>query len=1432
MARWSSGGYMHTNEELTRQNWKGRKITMQSILYGQGLLALVQDTEKFDERATERWKRCYFDRKRNAHMEVAIPLSSELMNTVYARRELYIRYLREDEPVIDYVIVIEDIVAELIRSQDRVPEHEVAQILLSNVLQMYSSIAEKHAMRGRADLNDRAVRRVNMVVKDEPDRVAPDEIEWLLESGSQVNLNGDVSLFADMQKHIGEEEDRMLDDVNYSAVSGVNLISPLCMQFTCGFRLVVSLDQRVMSLGKSSLKLKSVKQNGLFCTKPKRLLRKYVLAVQKDVSASMELLHGRLGHASLDTTAKMMKQGISFGFVDDELRCFCTDRGIATSIMNAYNPQENTIPGRANQTMVTSVRAMLAATGLPSNLWREPPLHAVTTANVTPTSALGMNTPHKTLHGRPPRNEKLRPRAEMGLLLGHASESKGYKILNMTTDLVTTMRSENAVCYEQFKVNGHYLAEQLANAFADDDHQLEPEVPIAAVKTTMTAVLRTKEREQDVPALLAVSADKDLTTSKRNRATGDGDDHDTPSIQIPTTYMKVQASGKREHWQVKKDERGVMGPPRLCTEVTAQLQSTFELAALGPVKFLLGVEILIAAGSIQAAFCQRAYMQLVLKTFYTETCDGRRTPEATSESIAAVLAVAPDEYQPYSEIMTKNHALVFKVAEDMNVNIQCHTGADFANDKGDRKSINGYVTTIYGNTMSYGSRKQTIYAQSTTGAEYIAMDEGTKGLLWMVGLLDELQGKQRTPELISDNMGSIYLVSKPGKYRNNKHIDNKYHLALFAFSPLIWTYAVGAEVFALNNLFAAALVYVLLRYAASLRSVDISRSRRVAVLGAFVTGLALCNQHTIVLFEIPIVCWVLFTRRRTLIGAELLQISAAFLAGLLPYVYMPVTMTLNPQPGSWGDVTTLAGFVHHVRRGDYGTFRLFSTTESHEDVWTRLQLYAADLTTREVPCHLALPMLAVGVLRVGWLLLFTYAFYLLVFHSLANLPLSEGLTYGVHMRFWQQPNVLVFVWLGVGFDTIVHVVTSQLSSTSSSSTITSSCSYSKQAVVRTALHAACLALVPFQIVTWHSLCDQSAALYIRDYARALLDPLPRDAVLIVNFDLQWTSLRYLQQCEQRRVDVTILNLSLMSYGWFASKHGQYPTLSFPGSRLVPFGGASDGFTFASFLDANYEPLGVGGSESRRGVFFGGRLNSQDRDFQRKYVFMPFGLLDEIHRADEAATAPQLRLAQWYATQQRVVAAVRARLPALPPSELYSDETWEWTIARDYGMKTLSWSTYLLERTIADDPQNLTLLATAALAMERAVQFEPPQFWSAAATLKNLGLAYAQVVRSSSEFAAGASDPFLNAVVGASVPDKTKFKDRASARMLEVWDQWLQLPDAHRDPGHAAIESVVRRFLPQQQQRHERPPSRKTRRKKRKPKRSTRATATATAIRTA
>jgi hypothetical protein len=144
-----------------------------------------------------------------------------------------------------------------------------------------------------------------------------------------------------------------------------------------------------------------------------------------------------------------------------------------------------------------------------------------------------------------------------------------------------------------------------------------------------------------------------------------------------------------------------------------------------------------------------------------------------------------------------------------------------------------------------------------------------------------------------------------------------FSMCMFAFSPLIWQYAVTAEVFPMNTFFAALVCYLTMLFART-------RELWVAILGAFVCGLAICNQHTIVLFEAPLILWMLWLLRQHLLNkvSTLLWLGSAFLAGLLPYSYIPLAANIFPQHGSWGHVKTLDGFLHHFLRRDYGTFRV------------------------------------------------------------------------------------------------------------------------------------------------------------------------------------------------------------------------------------------------------------------------------------------------------------------------------------------------------------------------------------------------------------------------------------------------------------------------------------------------------------------------------
>lgn len=103
---------------------------------------------------------------------------------------------------------------------------------------------------------------------------------------------------------------------------------------------------------------------------------------------------------------------------------------------------------------------------------------------------------------------------------------------------------------------------------------------------------------------------------------------------------------------------------------------------------------------------------------------------------------------------------------------------------------------------------------------------------------------------------------------------------------------------------------------------------------------------------------------------------------------------------------------------------------------------------------------------------------------------------------------------------------------------------------------------------------------------------------------------------------------------------------------------------AELLDANMN-MRARANEKRR-IFLGGHLNYNDQDFNAKYSFMPYGLVDEFtHLSQE-----QPPLSDWYGDQLSVMKAVRDALPTLPPPTKYDDETWEWTIVRTIKVEGL------------------------------------------------------------------------------------------------------------------------------------------------------------------
>ena len=246
-------------------------------------------------------------------------------------------------------------------------------------------------------------------------------------------------------------------------------------------------------------------------------------------------------------------------------------------------------------------------------------------------------------------------------------------------------------------------------------------------------------------------------------------------------------------------------------------------------------------------------------------------------------------------------------------------------------------------------------------------------------------------------------------------------VALFNLNQLAWSWSVTAEVFGLNNLFVALLMYLMvlfeetdcpnIKMRVSIKqrfpqrtpvpfhfesdwqnwrnlkaSTYHSMLFQLAYAGSFVSGLALCNQHTIVIYVAIIAMWVLRALNSTWVSVSLLfpqsqiricdaarvrayqicwrgigagslvssagdwtrhttgkkrdpaaslkkvqsnllsfqvltlknltKIGLYFALGLLPYIYLPLSAHMNAARWTWGDQTSVVGFLTHLLRSE------------------------------------------------------------------------------------------------------------------------------------------------------------------------------------------------------------------------------------------------------------------------------------------------------------------------------------------------------------------------------------------------------------------------------------------------------------------------------------------------------------------------------------
>ncbi|KAK0577899.1 hypothetical protein LWI29_001989 [Acer saccharum] len=246
------------------------------------------------------------------------------------------------------------------------------------------------------------------------------------------------------------------------------------------------------------------------------------------------------------------------------------------------------------------------------------------------------------------------------------------------------------------------------------------------------------------------------------------------------------------------------------------LAKEFEIKDLGSLKYFLGMEVARSKKGIVVS--QRKYILDLLKETGMLGCKPADTPMESSYKISFkedsplvdtgryqrlvgkliyLSHTRPDIGFPVSVIsqfMNKPNEehleAVYRILRYLKMNpgkgiffrkgtskeVEIYSDADWAGSVTDRRSTTGYCTYVWGNLVTWRSKKQSVVARSSAEAEYRALAQSICEGLWLKRLLDELRISTReTMKLFCDNLAAIIIAKNPIHHDRTKHVEIDRH---------------------------------------------------------------------------------------------------------------------------------------------------------------------------------------------------------------------------------------------------------------------------------------------------------------------------------------------------------------------------------------------------------------------------------------------------------------------------------------------------------------------------------------------------------------------------------------------------------------------------------------------------------------------------------
>ncbi|GKA09942.1 putative ribonuclease H-like domain-containing protein [Tanacetum coccineum] len=221
----------------------------------------------------------------------------------------------------------------------------------------------------------------------------------------------------------------------------------------------------------------------------------------------------------------------------------------------------------------------------------------------------------------------------------------------------------------------------------------------------------------------------------------------------------------------------------LCTDFEGLMHKKFQMSSMGELTFFLGLQVMQRDDGIFIS--QDKYVVDILKKFDFSLVKKASTPIETNKALLKDKEAEDVDVHLYRSMIgllmyltASRPDIMFAVcacARDSPFDLEAFSNSDYARASLDRKSTTRGCQFLGKRLISWQCKKQTIVANSTTEAEYVAAANCCGQVLWIQNKMLDYGFIFMNTKIYIDNESTICIVKNPVFHSKTKHIEIRHH---------------------------------------------------------------------------------------------------------------------------------------------------------------------------------------------------------------------------------------------------------------------------------------------------------------------------------------------------------------------------------------------------------------------------------------------------------------------------------------------------------------------------------------------------------------------------------------------------------------------------------------------------------------------------------